>query len=91
MIGENWQLQMSQLSLRNNRLRFKNSGELPITLEEFMEYTSNSFRKTDGYPHVTGWTCKHLDLNRLSPKISPITEAESKPANRVGLVCAGSI
>jgi hypothetical protein len=23
------------------------------------EYTSNSYRKTEGCPHVTGWTCKH--------------------------------
>jgi hypothetical protein len=29
------------LSLRNNRLKFKTSGELPITLEDFIEYTSN--------------------------------------------------
>ena len=35
------QLQMNRLSLRNNRLKLKASGELPITLEEFMEYTSN--------------------------------------------------
>jgi hypothetical protein len=32
--------QMNWLSLRNNRLKFKASGGLPITLEEFMEYTS---------------------------------------------------
>ena len=28
-------LQMNWLNLRNNRLKFKTSGELPITFEEF--------------------------------------------------------
>ena len=32
-------LQMNQLSLRNNRLKFKTAGKLPIILEEFIEYT----------------------------------------------------
>ena len=34
-------LQMNRLSLRNNRLKFKTSGGLPITFKEFMEYTPN--------------------------------------------------
>ena len=29
---------MNQLSLRNNRSKFKASEKLPIILEEFMEY-----------------------------------------------------
>ena len=32
-------LQMNQLSLRNNRLKFKIAGKLLITLEEFIEHT----------------------------------------------------
>jgi hypothetical protein len=32
---------MNQLSLRKNQLEFETSGELPIILEESMEYTSN--------------------------------------------------
>ena len=32
-------LQMNRLSLRNNRLKFKAAGKLPIILEEFIEYT----------------------------------------------------
>ena len=32
---------MNQSSLRNNQLKFKTSGELPIISEEFREYTSN--------------------------------------------------
>jgi hypothetical protein len=40
-------------------LKFKTSGELLITLEEFMEHTSNYYRKNEGCQHVTGWTCKH--------------------------------
>ena len=31
-------LQMNRLSLRNNRLKFKTSENLPINLEEFREY-----------------------------------------------------
>ena len=31
----------NRLSLRNNRLKFETSGELPIILEESIEYTSN--------------------------------------------------
>jgi hypothetical protein len=30
-------VQMNRLSLRNNRLKFKTAGELPIILEEFIE------------------------------------------------------
>ena len=42
MNGENEPLVTDeQLSLKNNRLKFKTAGELPITLQEFMEYTSN--------------------------------------------------
>ena len=33
------ELQMTWLSLRNNRLKFKTAGKLPIILEEFIEYT----------------------------------------------------
>ena len=40
MTGKNRQLvTMNRLSLRSNRLKFKPSGELPIILEEFIEYT----------------------------------------------------
>ena len=49
---------MNWLSLRNDRLKFKTPGELPITLEEFVEYTSYLYRKIEGCEHVTGWTCK---------------------------------
>ena len=30
---------MNQLSLRNNRLKFKTAGQLPTILEEFIECT----------------------------------------------------
>jgi hypothetical protein len=53
----------------NNRLKFiRTAGKLPITLEEFMEYTSNSNRKTDRRMSTCDLpvgTCKHSDLNRL--------------------------
>ena len=45
--------------LRINRLKLKTLGGLPITLEEFMEYTSNYLRRTEGCQHVPDWTCKH--------------------------------
>ena len=32
-------LQMKRLSLRNNQLKYETSGELPIILEKFIEYT----------------------------------------------------
>ena len=57
MIGENCQLsQMNWLSLRNNRLKFKASGELPIALEEFMPQINIEKPK---HVNVTSWTCKH--------------------------------
>ena len=40
MIGENRQLVTDEpVELRNNRLKFKTGGKLPIILEEFLEYT----------------------------------------------------
>ena len=32
-------LQMNRLSLRNDRLKFKTTGKLPIMFEEFIEHT----------------------------------------------------
>ena len=34
-------LQMNRLSLRNNRLKFETSGEILVSLEKSVEYTSN--------------------------------------------------
>ena len=39
LIGENRQLQMNRLSLRNNELRFETAEKLLIIFEEFIEYT----------------------------------------------------
>ena len=36
--GEPVKLQMNRLSLRNNRLKFKTAGRLPIILQESIEY-----------------------------------------------------
>jgi hypothetical protein len=45
MVGENQQLSITnepvEFAKLNNMLKFKTSGELPIALEEFREYTSN--------------------------------------------------
>ena len=62
MIGEN------RLSLRINRLKSKTAWKLPIIFEEFIEYTPIFWRKSGRCQHVTGWTCKHSDLNRFRPK-----------------------
>ena len=57
------QLQMNQLSLRNNQSRFKTSGILPIILEESMKYPSNAERKTlKDHNMLPGWTWNHQDL-----------------------------
>jgi hypothetical protein len=48
---------MNRLGLRNNRLKFiKTAGELPITLEEFMDISQILYRKTEGCQHVNGWS-----------------------------------
>jgi hypothetical protein len=53
--------------LRNNRLRSKTAGKLQIMLEESIEECTqfNKGKPEDVNIHVTGWTCKHQDLNRL--------------------------
>ena len=77
MIGENRQLVTDEPVEfeKNNRLKSKTARKLPVILEEFIEYTPISYKKGEGYQHVTGWTCKHSDLNRWlwCPKISPVT------------------
>ena len=40
--------------------------------------------KTRGCAHVTGWICKRKDLNRLCPKISPITVWDLTVAPHLG-------
>ena len=54
MIGEN------RLSLRNNRLKFKTVGKLPIDLEEYMEYTPYLIKENQRLS-----TCNRLDLQTL--------------------------
>ena len=62
----------------NNQLKFiKTAGKLWIILEEFIEYIPILQRETGGCEHVTDWTCKYHDLNRLwCPKISPISASK---------------
>ena len=72
---DSYQLQMIQLSLRNDRLRlkFETSGELPIGLEESIEYTSNGSSKTERYQHATCWIQIHQDLELAMSKNFPGT------------------
>ena len=59
MIWENRQLV-------NIRLKFKATRKVPIIfLPQFNK------RKTGRRQRVAGWTCKHLDVNRLCPKNLP--------------------
>ena len=46
-------------SLRNNRLKFKTLGKLPIKLEEFIEYTQSEKEKPKDCTVLSGWTWKH--------------------------------
>ena len=67
---------MNRLSSRNNRLKFTTSGDLPIILEESIEYTSNEWKKHQNMP-----TCNRLDLESLEswptmPKNFPGTDWE---------------
>ena len=65
-------LQMKRSSLRNNRLKFETSGELPIILGESIdEYTSNEWkrnRKMSTCNQPLDLDC--VDLDRLCPKTS---------------------
>ena len=54
-------LQMNRLSSRNNWLKFKISGNLPIILEESIEYTSNEWKQNRKMS-----TCDCLDLESLA-------------------------
>jgi hypothetical protein len=51
----------------------------PPSGPEFLSiYLSNQYRKTERCQHVSGWTWKHWDLDRSSPKISSDTESGKK-------------
>ena len=68
-------LQMNQLSLRNNRLKFKTSRELPVMLGESIEYTSNEWKQTRKMS-----TCTRLDLESVG---SFLTMLKNFPGTRV--------
>lgn len=69
------QLQMNHLSLKNKWLKLKTSGNSHIGLEEYREYTPNRKKKGSKrcQQHVTDWTWKQQDLDRVCPKLSPET------------------
>ena len=72
MIGENQQL------VTNEPIEFEKE---PVEVQDCRKITDHFggiYRiypnlVTGGCEHVTGWTCKHKDLNHWCPKISPIT------------------
>jgi hypothetical protein len=49
--------------MRNNRLKFKTSGELLIILDDSIEYTSNEGKQNRKMP-----TCNQLDLESLGSR-----------------------
>ena len=69
---------MNQLSLRNNRLKFKTSEELPIILEESVEYASNEWKQNQKMS-----TCNRLDLESLGSW--PNTYAHKLPGHWLAL------
>ena len=69
---------MNQLSLRNNQLKFKTWGKLPIVLEEYREYTSNDERRTErSQPR------NRLDLDMSGTRDTKILEHELIKLKRV--------
>ena len=57
-------LQINRLSLRNNRLKFKTAGNLPINLEEFYRIYPNLIKES-----WTMSTCNRLDLQTLGSQM----------------------
>ena len=51
-------------------MKLETSKNLPIILEESMEYTSNEYNKTGRCQYVIGWIENLWDLDRLCPKTS---------------------
>ena len=50
--------------------------KLPVEVQDFRKIADH-FRGIYGISqHVTGWTWKHYDLDRLCPRISPDPAAE---------------
>ena len=75
---------MNQLSLRNNRLKFKTSGELPIVLEEYVEeYTLNEWKQ-----HRKMSTCNRLDLESLGSWPTLPNRLEQSKSPRMEYKCA---
>ena len=65
----------------NRQLLTDEPVEIPRLQENYRSLKRNLWKipqinteKPKDVQHVTGWTCKHQDLNGLCPKISPITE-----------------
>lgn len=62
-----------RLNFRNKRLKLKTARNLPIGLEESMEYTSKNFHeeKRKDHKHAPGWELETLEFWRIVPKKSP--------------------
>ena len=78
----NCYLQMSQLSLRNNRFEFKTSGCLPIILEEFRGIYLKLMKKNQKMS-----TCNQLDLATLG---SQPVNAQKPPQTDIGCTLGNS-
>ena len=60
VMPKNRLLGKNRLSLKNNQLKFETSGELPIILEDSIEYTSNEWKQNRKMS-----TCDRLGLESL--------------------------
>ena len=81
MIGENWRLVTDEsVEFEKPPVEAQNCRKIADHFRGIYRriYPNLIKEKTEGcHQHVTGWTCKLQDLNRLvGPKISPITGSE---------------
>ena len=87
MIGENRQLVTNyRLSLRNNRLKLKTTGKLPIVLEEFIEYTQIKKRISTGYAQKSPRTLSQTSFHE-SPNLTQLPKESAQGWDLYVLIC----
>jgi len=69
---------MTRLSLRNNQLKFKTSGKVPIILDEFVEYAPIYKRKPENFNMSPAGLANTRISTYHTPKISPITASREE-------------
>ena len=60
MIGENWQLVTNELvEFEKQPVEVEDCRKMTDLFKRIYRIYPNLTRKTGGYQHVIGWTCKH--------------------------------